>query len=528
MGHGCGGIALHAHARREIIAADLTTTRSTAMKKKPKATAMKKKPKATAKTNFKGTMSSKEWARSVTPPTSLYVEQIVVGKRIRKDLGDMADLCARIKNVGLLHPLVVVPTWKLNGEIRESRDWFKGDFQLFAGFRRLKALEMMKYQVIPVTVYMDDDIDGLLELLVQMDENIGRKDYLPTEAVAAGALLEEAAIASALVRKKAGVPAGKNPAGRVRDKIGKYVGMSGRTYEKAKAVVAAAEKDPDTFGEVLRQMDSTGMIDPAFREMKKIAIRKQQRAELAKLARKSPRDLAVIRCGDCEKVLANVPDGSVRLILTDPPYDKKGVYTIKAYQKLGRLAARLLKDDGVLLSYAGLMYFPQEMKDLEAHLDYKWMISLVHSGAGKGKVYSHGFLPCWKPILVFTKRGCKRRNDWLDDSLEGSGRDKTLHDWQQDVKEAVELVKKLARPGELVMDPFCGSGTVAEAAVRCGCRFVGSDIDAVHVKTALGRVAKCMVGSDALGARQRPTRSGLSQASLESRPRLRLRSEAKS
>jgi len=44
--------------------------------------------------------------------------------------------------------------------------------------------------------------------------------------------------------------------------------MSGRTYEKAKAVVEAAEADPDTFGPVVQEMDETGKVDPAFRTVR--------------------------------------------------------------------------------------------------------------------------------------------------------------------------------------------------------------------------------------------------------------------
>jgi hypothetical protein len=43
--------------------------------------------------------------------------------------------------------------------------------------------------------------------------------------------------------------------------------MSGRTYEKARAVVLASEQDPDLLGDLPAQMDSTGKVDPAYREL---------------------------------------------------------------------------------------------------------------------------------------------------------------------------------------------------------------------------------------------------------------------
>ena len=44
--------------------------------------------------------------------------------------------------------------------------------------------------------------------------------------------------------------------------------MSGRNYDKAKTVVAAAEADPGRFGPVVEQMDATGKVDPAFQQVK--------------------------------------------------------------------------------------------------------------------------------------------------------------------------------------------------------------------------------------------------------------------
>src|SRR5262249_55670909 len=65
--------------------------------------------------------------------------------------------------------------------------------------------------------------------------------------------------------------------GKTRDKAAETVGMSGRTYEKAKAVVEAAEKDP-TLKPVVEEMDRTGKVDPAYRKVvKPTEAEKQER-----------------------------------------------------------------------------------------------------------------------------------------------------------------------------------------------------------------------------------------------------------
>jgi hypothetical protein len=67
-------------------------------------------------------------------------------------------------------------------------------------------------------------------------------------------------------RQAGGKASGKLPqasAGRTRDKVAEAVGMSGRTYEKARAVVEAAEADP-AAAPLVEEMDRTGKVNPAF------------------------------------------------------------------------------------------------------------------------------------------------------------------------------------------------------------------------------------------------------------------------
>ncbi|MDA8309420.1 MAG: DNA methyltransferase [Actinomycetota bacterium] len=63
-----------------------------------------------------------------------------------------------------------------------------------------------------------------------------------------------------------------------------------------------------------------------------------------------------------------------------------------------------------------------------------------------------------------------------------------LHSWQQAVEPVIHWVQMTSEPGELVMDPFLGSGTTAVAAIGAGRRFVGGDIEAGNVATAKERL----------------------------------------
>jgi site-specific DNA-methyltransferase (adenine-specific) len=52
------------------------------------------------------------------------------------------------------------------------------------------------------------------------------------------------------------------------------------------------------------------------------------------------------------------------------------------------------------------------------------------------------------------------------------------------------LVSQSSDPGELVVDPFMGSGSVGEAALKLGRRFRGNDISRTAVSVASERLAK--------------------------------------
>jgi ParB-like chromosome segregation protein Spo0J len=69
------------------------------------------------------------------------ISGIRIGRRHRRDLGDIAALASNIAEVGLLHPLVVTP-----------------DGTLIAGERRLRAVQRLGWTEVPVTIVDLDDI----------------------------------------------------------------------------------------------------------------------------------------------------------------------------------------------------------------------------------------------------------------------------------------------------------------------------------------------------------------------------------
>lgn len=69
-----------------------------------------------------------------------------------------------------------------------------------------------------------------------------------------------------------------------------------------------------------------------------------------------------------------------------------------------------------------------------------------------------------------------------------SARERTSHPAQFPLVVVDRIVKACSRPGDLVLDPFVGSGTTAEAALRCGRTVVGFEIRRDYIEIARRRV----------------------------------------
>jgi N6-adenosine-specific RNA methylase IME4 len=187
------------------------------------------------------------------------IADIIVGKRHRRDLGDIAGLAASMAEPGLLQPIVIRP-----------------DGTLIAGERRLRAAELLGWRKIPVTVV---DLDAVVK--GEYAENAYRKNFLPSEIDSIRRDMEPLEKAAAKERMLAGRPSGKFPEGQTRDKIAAFAGTSGRTLDKIKHVMDAAEKDPKRFGPLVEEMDRTGKVDWVYSKVRR-ADRLERLVEISK------------------------------------------------------------------------------------------------------------------------------------------------------------------------------------------------------------------------------------------------------
>ena len=283
------------------------------------------------------------------------ISDIKVGERHRRDMGDLRWLADSIENAGLLHPVVVTP-----------------DKRLIAGERRLEAFKLLGRATIPVHVVpLDDIVRG------EFAENAVRKDFTPSEMVSIARAVAPAEASAAKERMAAGGRGGKLPHlgnGNARDKVALYVGRSGRTLEMARAVVEAAEAEPEKYGPLVEEMDRTGRVSGVHR---KLTVAK--------------------KADSIEREPPPLPTGPFRVIVADPPwqYGKRaedpshrgsGAYPSMSLDDIKAMAVRdIAHQDATLWLWTTNAFMPGAFEVLDAWgFTHKTILTWVKDRMGTG------------------------------------------------------------------------------------------------------------------------------------------------
>lgn len=343
--------------------------------------------------------------------------------------------------------------------------------QILDGRNRYRAC--IEAGVVPA--FRQYEGDDPLAFVVSL--NLARRHMNAGQLAMVALKIEEVEAEYAAARKKATqfgstvIANLRQPAeGKASEKAASAVGVSPRQVQKAKKVKVAR---PDLAKKV-----ETGEISlhAADRQMAE-----DEKAE--DLARPVSMSLpAGIYHGDFRELSAEIPDNSVDLIFTDPPYDADAV---PLYEDAARVAARILKPGGSFISYSGQRFLPDVYAGVGKHLRYWWTCAAVHEG-GNQIMQKLGIRCGWKPIVWYVKDTRGDIQNVIVDAVRGD-REKFAHEWQQAQNEAEHFIEKLCAADGLVVDFFLGGGTTAAATKRLGRRFIGFEINAASVEKSVAR-----------------------------------------
>ena len=365
-----------------------------------------------------------------------------------------------IAATGLHHPIVLA-----------------ADGTLVDGRNRLAACKLAG--VGPTfTTYVGDEIVAFI-----VGENIRRRHLTPGQA--AFVALDLLPVFEAEAKERQGtrsdlwadLPKSLTPA-RAADQAAKVVGTSGRAVRQAKRVATVPElADKVRSGELA--------LDRADQEVR---ITKAKSGYLTRQATwdrgaNSSGERWEILHGDFRDALADLPDGSVDAIITDPPYPDE---FLPLWGDLAKMAERVLRPGAPLIAYTGQYRIKAVLDHLTGPLTYQWMLCLDLPGSNS-RFRGPNMIQTWKPVVICTA-GTWAPHPWCKDRVTSPGKDQELYEWQQNPDPVAELIRRYVPEGGLVLDPFAGVGSFGVAALSTGRRFLGVEMDDERHMTACERV----------------------------------------
>lgn len=220
------------------------------------------------------------------------------------------------------------------------------------------------------------------------------------------------------------------------------------------------------------------------------------KARLVEQAKAAP-VRAEIRKSDALKFIASLDDHSVDLLLTDPPYSTD-VEDIARFAWWLRDTLTKVKNTGRAYICVGA-YSLELLTYLEVLRAMKWLdrsqILVWTYRNTLGPSPSHDYKQNWQAILYV--RGskaepldCPKMTEQfsVQDINAPDGRlGNRYHAWQKPDELADRFIRHASKPGDLVVDPFAGTGTFLLSAARLGRKAIGCDNDDERIAIAVKR-----------------------------------------
>lgn len=210
---------------------------------------------------------------------------------------------------------------------------------------------------------------------------------------------------------------------------------------------------------------------------------------------------------DAVELLGSLPSGSVDLVVTDPAYESLekhraigtttrlkhsksssndwfAIFPNARFPELFAEAYRVLKRNTHLY-----LFCDQETmfvaKPIAEKAGFKFWKGIVWDKALLGMGYHYRSR---HEMILFFEKGKRKLNDLSVPDVLRFPRVHRGYPSEKPPEVSEVLVRQSTQPGELVVDPFCGSGSVGVAALRQGRRFLGGDVSAAALQVARERL----------------------------------------
>lgn len=203
-----------------------------------------------------------------------------------------------------------------------------------------------------------------------------------------------------------------------------------------------------------------------------------------------------IICGDAVSILAGIPDESVDLVVTDPPYlvkykDRSGRRVANDDSPEAVLAVfdqvyRVLKPNAYCVSFYGWNAIA-EFSGKWAEVGFKTIGHIVwpkpYASKSRHLQYSH------ESAFVLAKGFPTKAAHPISDVQPWEYTGNRAHPTEKAVSILSPLIKNFSKPGDVVLDPFSGTGSTAVAAALNGRSYIGVELEERYCDLARKRLS---------------------------------------
>ncbi len=419
----------------------------------------------------------KDADRQIIPIKKIKIET----GRGRKTFTRIQELADSVRRHGLMNPLVVND----NGD---------DTYTLIAGERRYRACVLAGVVDVPVT--LGQDLTELQQKILELEENVGREDLTA---------LEEAELMRQIDEQR-----------RIEDpnwtqtQTAELVGQS-KGHMSLQLKVAKAVKDNPDLKKEVKGLD--------VRTAAKIIDRNKQVQKADRLKEQGAINIKEdFRHGSCLDHMPSIPDASIDLVITDPPYGadeynqlKDGGYspgaklmsethnmTLEAVMQLmSELVphlSRVMKPSAHMYMFVPQQYALAFVQVVEEHGEFQFQYPplIWDRGRTTQPAYGYNYQNRTEQILFFHRKPRERRLAKpmvnVFNVPEPTRVDRAFHTMKP-VDLLKTFMKQSSDAGDTVLDPFAGSCSTALAARDLGRGSIGFEIDENTYKRALLHLA---------------------------------------
>lgn len=422
---------------------------------------------------------------------TIRLADVKIGERQRKEFKPkpIEDLQKSILSKGLLHPIVLTSTYALVAGERRAR---AVKALIDAGMVFQHNGQPVPLGEIPFVFISDLSPVDLLE--AELDENLHRVDLSWQEKAQAIANIHKLRVM-------------QNPAQSYSDTARELqavdpstdLSLSGQAGIISKSILLAENMDDP---EVANAPNPYTAVNRLLAKTEQALRSKLQTISTAPVASRHS-----LEKGDLFELMSRIPDKSVDVIICDPPYgiqaDTSGAsiphqYNDSVDNALGIAkhifleGFRVTKPKAVLWMFCDVKMFGTLHKMCHAALWTPWNAAIIWAkGPGAAPWGQAGFQRSYEAIL-FAVKGRRELvspggSDVLID-IDRVNRGTKSHAAEKPVALYQHLLRLSAYPGDVVLDPCCGSGTVFAAAEQLNLRAIGFELNDTYHKLAAARL----------------------------------------